>query len=62
MRLPTTDEESMLLYMKTDLLVRRGKSDLILEGVLRVERFLHEMSATIVSIIIPKPVTHPGRD
>ncbi|KAK1968063.1 C6 zinc finger domain-containing protein [Colletotrichum sublineola] len=27
----------------------RGKSDLILEGVLRVERFLHEMKATITS-------------
>ncbi|KAK1538744.1 C6 zinc finger domain-containing protein [Colletotrichum costaricense] len=27
----------------------RGKSDLILEGVLRVEKFLHEMKATIVS-------------
>ncbi|KAJ0338936.1 hypothetical protein COL922a_004971 [Colletotrichum nupharicola] len=27
----------------------RGKSDLILEGVLRVEKFLHEMEATIVS-------------
>ncbi|KAJ0162692.1 hypothetical protein CTA2_4172 [Colletotrichum tanaceti] len=29
--------------------IRRGKSDLILEGVLRVEKFLHEMKATIVS-------------
>ncbi|OLN88989.1 hypothetical protein CCHL11_06017 [Colletotrichum chlorophyti] len=27
----------------------RGKSDLILEGVLRVEKFLHEIKATIVS-------------
>ncbi|TEA11550.1 Echinocandin B biosynthetic cluster transcription factor ecdB [Colletotrichum sidae] len=27
----------------------RGKSDLILEGVLRVEKFLHEMRATIAS-------------
>ncbi|KAF9877230.1 putative C6 zinc finger domain-containing protein [Colletotrichum karsti] len=29
--------------------IRRGKSDLILESVLRVEKFLHEMKATIVS-------------
>lgn len=28
----------------------RGKTDLILDGVLRLERFLHEMNETIVSI------------
>ncbi|WDK12921.1 C6 zinc finger domain-containing protein, partial [Colletotrichum graminicola] len=37
------------LTFDTLCVIRRGKSDLILEGVLRVERFLHEMKATITS-------------
>ncbi|KAL8372557.1 hypothetical protein RB595_002070 [Gaeumannomyces hyphopodioides] len=37
-----------------------GKSDLILEGVLRVERFLHEMNATMASIPLSTARTIPG--
>lgn len=49
----------LLVICRADQHVRRGKSDLILEGVLRVERFLQEISASIVSgrpsIVKPEP-------
>ncbi|KLU85812.1 hypothetical protein MAPG_04832 [Magnaporthiopsis poae ATCC 64411] len=38
----------------------RGKSDLILEGVLRVERFLHEMNATMASMPLSTARPIPG--
>lgn len=37
---------------QTDLVFRRGKSDLILEGVLRVEKYLQEMNGNIVSVAL----------
>ncbi|KAG7147425.1 multidrug resistance regulator 2 like protein [Verticillium longisporum] len=36
----------------------RGKSDLILESVLRVEKFLHEMKSAVPAIIAPSPQDH----
>jgi hypothetical protein len=35
---------------------RRGKTDLVLEGVLRIERFLHEFTSSLVSL--PGPTAH----
>lgn len=29
---------------------RRGKTDLVLDGVLRIEKFLHELSSSLVSL------------
>lgn len=49
-----------MVQLMRGLDVRRGKSDLILEGVLRVEKLLHEMGATA---IVRRPLhLRAGRD
>ena len=51
-RKPTSQACQLMTYLLTD--DRRGKSDLILEGVLRVEQMLQEMKMSSAVVADPE--------